>query len=93
MNQVPVVNWDDVPLFDSEQAEASFWAENHADLRLMDVGARIGLLDADTYRRFQARREAIEAETARLRSLRVSNQTAEAPWPGVLPDTTLAQLL
>jgi tRNA uridine 5-carboxymethylaminomethyl modification enzyme len=66
---------------------------DNADLRLMDVGARIGLLDADTYRRFRARREAIEAATDRLRSLRVSNQTAEAPWPGILPDTTLAQLL
>jgi len=66
---------------------------DNADVRLMDVGARIGLLDAETHRRFQARREAIEAATDRLRSLRVSNQMAEAPWPGVLPDTTLAQLL
>src|SRR3990170_3254958 len=66
---------------------------DNADLRLMDIGARIGLLDADTYRQFRARREAIEAATDRLRSLRVSNQTAEAPWPGLLPDTTLAQLL
>ncbi len=66
---------------------------DNADLRLMDIGARIGLLDADTYRQFRARREAIEAETARLRSLRVLNCTAEPPWSGVLPDTTLAQLL
>jgi predicted DNA binding CopG/RHH family protein len=29
-------NWDDVPLFDSEQAEAAFWAENRPDLRLME---------------------------------------------------------
>jgi predicted DNA binding CopG/RHH family protein len=29
-------NWDDVPLFDSEQAEASFWAENRPDLRLIE---------------------------------------------------------
>ena len=28
--------WDEVPLFDSEEAEASFWAENRPDLRLMD---------------------------------------------------------
>ncbi len=66
---------------------------DNADLRLMEIGARIGLLDADTYRQFRARREAIEAATDRLRSLRVLNQTAEVPWPGVLPDTTLAQLL
>lgn len=29
-------NWDDVPLFDTEEAEAAFWAENRPDLRLME---------------------------------------------------------
>jgi predicted DNA binding CopG/RHH family protein len=29
-------NWDEVPLFDSEEAEAAFWAENRLELRLMD---------------------------------------------------------
>jgi predicted DNA binding CopG/RHH family protein len=29
-------NWDEVPLFDNEQAEASFWAENRPDLRLIE---------------------------------------------------------
>lgn len=28
-------NWEDVPLFDSEAAEADYWAENRPDLRLM----------------------------------------------------------
>jgi predicted DNA binding CopG/RHH family protein len=28
--------WDDVPLFDSEQGEAEFWAENRPDLRLIE---------------------------------------------------------
>jgi predicted DNA binding CopG/RHH family protein len=28
-------NWEEVPLFDSENAEADFWAENRPDLRLM----------------------------------------------------------
>lgn len=32
-------NWDDVPLFDNEQAEASYWAENRPDLRLMESAA------------------------------------------------------
>ena len=31
-----VGNWNDVPLFDTEEAEAAFWAENRLDLRLMD---------------------------------------------------------
>jgi predicted DNA binding CopG/RHH family protein len=30
-------NWEDVPLFDSEEAEAAFWNENRPDLRLMDA--------------------------------------------------------
>ncbi len=28
-------NWEDVPIFDSEEAEADFWSENRPDLRLM----------------------------------------------------------
>jgi len=31
-----VKHWEEVPLFDSEQAEAAFWAENRVDLRLME---------------------------------------------------------
>ena len=30
-------SWEDVPLFDSEAAEAVFWAENRPDLRLMEA--------------------------------------------------------
>ena len=30
-------NWEDVPLFDSEEAEADFWSENRPDLRLMET--------------------------------------------------------
>lgn len=29
--------WEDVPLFDSEEAEALYWAENRPDLRLMEA--------------------------------------------------------
>jgi len=30
-------SWEDVPLFDSEEAEADFWSDNRPDLRLMEV--------------------------------------------------------
>jgi predicted DNA binding CopG/RHH family protein len=30
-------NWEDVPIFDSEAAEATFWAESRPDLRLMET--------------------------------------------------------
>jgi predicted DNA binding CopG/RHH family protein len=29
-------SWEDVPLFDSEDAEAGFWSENRPDVRLME---------------------------------------------------------
>jgi predicted DNA binding CopG/RHH family protein len=28
--------WDEVPLFDGEEAEAAFWADNRPDIRLME---------------------------------------------------------
>jgi predicted DNA binding CopG/RHH family protein len=31
-----IAKWEDVPMFDSEEAEAEFWAENKPDLRLME---------------------------------------------------------
>ncbi|MGB8368192.1 MAG: CopG family antitoxin [Limisphaerales bacterium] len=30
-------NWEEVPIFDSEEAEAEFWVENRPDLRLMEA--------------------------------------------------------
>ena len=35
-------NWDEVPLFDNEQAEAVFWADNRPDLRLMESAVVAG---------------------------------------------------
>ncbi len=32
-----IARWEDVPLFDSEEAEADFWETNRPDLRLMDA--------------------------------------------------------
>lgn len=32
-----IARWDDVPMFDSESAEAEFWAENKPDLRLLEA--------------------------------------------------------
>jgi predicted DNA binding CopG/RHH family protein len=32
-----IANWEEVPLFDSEEAEAAFWAENRMELRLMEA--------------------------------------------------------
>lgn len=32
-----ITSWEEVPLFDSEEAEATFWAETQVDLRLMEA--------------------------------------------------------
>ena len=31
-----IATWDEVPIFESESAEAAFWAETRVDLRLME---------------------------------------------------------
>jgi predicted DNA binding CopG/RHH family protein len=31
-----IANWEDVPLFDLEEAEAAFWAHNRVEVRLME---------------------------------------------------------
>ena len=40
-----IAKWEEVPIFDSEEAEATFWAENKPDLRLME-GAVAGNLES-----------------------------------------------
>src|SRR5439155_6990039 len=32
-----VANWEEIPLFDSEEAEAAFWSDNRMELRLMEA--------------------------------------------------------
>ncbi len=38
----PVTSWDEVPLFDREEAEAAFWEGNRIDLRLMESAVASG---------------------------------------------------
>jgi predicted DNA binding CopG/RHH family protein len=35
-------NWEEVPLFDSEEAEAAFWTENNVAVRLMESSVAAG---------------------------------------------------
>jgi len=36
-NMRAIASWQEVPLFDSEEAEADFWSENKPDVRLMEA--------------------------------------------------------
>lgn len=44
----PVTSWEDVPLFDREEAEASFWEANRIDLRLMESSVAAGNESGDS---------------------------------------------
>ena len=35
-------HWEEVPLFDLDEAEAAFWADNRIDLRLMEAAVVSG---------------------------------------------------
>ena len=41
-------SWEEVPLFDSEEAEANFWVENRPDLRLMETAVAGGIEAAES---------------------------------------------
>lgn len=45
-----ISNWEEVPLFDREEAEAAYWAETRLDVRLMEtaVAASSELSDSVT---------------------------------------------
>jgi tRNA uridine 5-carboxymethylaminomethyl modification enzyme len=59
---------------------------DNADLRLMDKGNAIGLLEPDVYRRFLAKRELIREELNRLKKIRMK-------YDDPLKSETLEQLL
>ncbi|MGP8199916.1 MAG: CopG family antitoxin [Limisphaerales bacterium] len=37
-----ISNWEEVPLFDREEAEAAYWAETRVDVRLMESSVAAG---------------------------------------------------
>lgn len=43
-----ISDWEEVPLFDREEAEAAFWAETRVDVRLMDSSVAAGSELADS---------------------------------------------
>ncbi|MBA4148572.1 MAG: hypothetical protein H0X66_10700 [Verrucomicrobia bacterium] len=43
-----ISNWDEVPIFDREEAEAAYWAETKVDLRLMEEAATASSESSDS---------------------------------------------
>jgi predicted DNA binding CopG/RHH family protein len=43
-----ISSWEEVPLFDREEAEAAFWADNRIEVRLMESSVMSGAELADS---------------------------------------------
>ena len=43
-----IMGWEEVPLFDREEAESAFWAENRIDVRLMETAVASGTENAES---------------------------------------------
>ena len=43
-----VMNWEEVPLFNDEESEASFWGQSRIDVRLMESAVASGSEDMDS---------------------------------------------
>src|ERR1017187_8368787 len=41
MSMNAIANWEEVPLFDREEAEAAFWAETRVEVRLMESSVAV----------------------------------------------------
>lgn len=73
--------------------------QDNADLRLMDIGYRLGLVQESIYARLVAKREKIERKVGHLKETRpawtseLRSRFATLELKGITPDTTLAQLL
>ena len=73
--------------------------QDNADLRLTEYGRRVGLIDDERYRRFEAYRRSVEGERSRLRETSVRptevdpTYFAERHLPAVSKRLTLAALL
>ncbi len=43
-----IATWEEVPLFDGEEAEAAYWAETRPELRLMETAVAAGTENAES---------------------------------------------
>jgi predicted DNA binding CopG/RHH family protein len=43
-----IAKWEEVPIFDSEEAEADFWAENKPEVRLMEGAVASSIESAES---------------------------------------------
>ncbi|MBX3236137.1 MAG: tRNA uridine-5-carboxymethylaminomethyl(34) synthesis enzyme MnmG [Nitrospiraceae bacterium] len=72
---------------------------DNADIRLTEIGHRVGLVPDSTYRKFESKQRSIEGEVQRLRESRarvtqeISARLDEQGMPGIEPTQSLASVL
>jgi tRNA uridine 5-carboxymethylaminomethyl modification enzyme len=67
--------------------------QDNADLRLVELGREIGLIDDQRYSSFQRKKELIEKEVSRLNSMRVRPEEIQSLGESADETSSLAQLL